>query len=64
MMVTASKGHFLTQIPQPMHSCSDIVAILIKKIDHYQNFDKELYLLTHVKDQEKQQANKKKNSDQ
>lgn len=28
MMLMAPKGHFLTQIPQPMHSRSDIKAIL------------------------------------
>ena len=31
MIVMASKGHFLTQIPQPIQSSSDIVAILEKE---------------------------------
>ena len=28
MIVMASKGHFLTQIPQPIHNSSEIKAIL------------------------------------
>ena len=32
MIVIASKGHFFTQIPHPMHSSSEIVAILKENV--------------------------------